>query len=275
MATYAIGDIQGCYDELMQLLDRIGFSDEDRLWLTGDLVNRGPRSLDTLRFVRQLGDRACTVLGNHDLHLLALHHGRDRKLNATLAPILQAPDRDELMAWLQSRPLLHDDKALGYVMTHAGIPHIWSLKDARQYAQELEQVLRSDEACDFFTHMYGNHPDRWRDDLRGLDRLRAITNYFTRMRFITRGGTLEFKGNGHPDAAPKGFAPWFEQPRVKPLKRHQLFGHWAAFGFNCLPGITALDSGCVWGNALTALRLEDGSHFSLPCPATPTSETTS
>lgn len=266
MATYAIGDLQGCYAELMQLLEQIGFGNGDQLWLTGDLVNRGPRSLDSLRFVKGLGNAAITVLGNHDLHLLALHHGNSRKPSPTLAPILDAPDRQELMDWLQSRPLLHDDKSLGHVMTHAGIPHIWSLKQACQYAYELEQVLQSEQAGAFFTQMYGNQPDRWHNDLTGPCRLRAITNYFTRMRFIKVDGTLEFKTNGDPSAAPEGFRPWFEQPRSKAMKRHQLFGHWAALGFNQLPGVTALDSGCVWGNALTAVRLEDGSWFSQPCP---------
>ena len=265
MATYAIGDLQGCYDELMQLLEQIGFGHGDQLWLTGDLVNRGPRSLDTLRFVKELGDAAITVLGNHDLHLLALHHGATRKPGATLAPILDAPDRNALMEWLQSRPLLHDDKDLGHVMTHAGIPHIWSLKQARQYANEVEQALQGEQAGSFFAHMYGNHPDRWHDHLTGTDRLRTITNYFTRMRFIKRDGSLEFKANGGVESAPKGFQPWFEQPRSKPLKRHQLFGHWAALGFRQLPDITALDSGCVWGNTLTAVRLEDGNWFSQPC----------
>lgn len=267
MATYAIGDIQGCLDELLRLLEQIGFGAGDRLWLTGDLVNRGPRSLDTLRFIRELGDAAITVLGNHDLHLLALHHGQGRKQDASLAPILAAPDRDELMHWLQTRPLLHDDKTLGFVMTHAGIPHIWSLKQARQLARELEQTLQQPEAARaFFRQMYGNQPDCWQDELTGIDRLRAITNYFTRMRFIRADGTLEFKTNGGPETAPPGFLPWYRQPRRKPLKRHQLFGHWAALGFCPLAEVTALDSGCVWGNALTAVRLEDGSWFSQPCP---------
>ncbi|MBA4500938.1 symmetrical bis(5'-nucleosyl)-tetraphosphatase [Marinobacterium marinum] len=266
MATYAIGDIQGCYDEFRYLLEQIKFTEADRLWLTGDLVNRGPRSLETLRYIRQLGDRVITVLGNHDLHLLALHAGVGRKTHPTLDPILQAPDCDVLMHWLRHRPLLHEDKALGYVMTHAGIPHIWSLKQARSYAHELEQVLQGPEHLEFFHHMYGNRPYRWRNDLAGHNRWRAITNYLTRMRFIQADGTLEFKANGSPGTAPDGYAPWFEQPREKPLKRHQLFGHWAAFGFNQLPDITALDSGCVWGNALTAVRLEDGNWFSQPCP---------
>jgi bis(5'-nucleosyl)-tetraphosphatase (symmetrical) len=267
MATYAIGDLQGCHAELMQLLEQIGFNDQDQLWFTGDLVNRGPDSLQCLRFVKNLGERAVSVLGNHDLHLLALHHGGSKKVHPTLAPILQAPDRDELMHWLQQRPLLHDDKALGYVMTHAGIPHIWSLKTARALAAELEQVLRSNQAGAFFAAMYGNKPDLWQDDLKGQARLRAITNYFTRMRFITPQGRLEFTASGSPQDAPKGFMPWFELTPLKPLNRIQLFGHWAALGHHRNERVISLDTGCVWGNALSALRLDDGVLFSHPCSA--------
>lgn len=270
MATYAVGDLQGCHDELQRLLEQISFGSRDRLWLTGDLVNRGPASLETLRFIRSLGDQAITVLGNHDLHLLALDAGVNRKSHPTLDPVLDAPDRAELMHWLRHRPLLHDDKALGFVMTHAGIPHIWSLKQARTLAAELEQVLQGTQ-CDQFLHqMYGNHPDRWNDRLTGMDRLRAITNYFTRMRFITQSGRLEFKGNGPPDDAPKGFAPWFRHSRQQPMKRTQLFGHWAALGFHQEGHAIGLDSGCVWGNTLTAYRLEDGAVFTQACLPKPT-----
>jgi len=267
MATYAIGDLQGCHNELMQLLERIYFNAHDQLWFTGDLVNRGPGSLECLRFVKNLGDRAISVLGNHDLHLLALHHGNNRKVHPTLAPILSAPDRDELMQWLQHRPLLHDDKALGYVMTHAGIPPIWSLKTARRLASELEEVLRGPKARGFFAAMYGNEPDLWSDELKGMDRLRCITNYLTRMRFITSEGRLEFSSNGPPHEAPAGFHPWFELPPAKPLKRVQLFGHWAALGFQRSRHAISLDTGCIWGNSLSAMRLEDGTLFSQPCPA--------
>jgi len=265
MATYAIGDLQGCHDELMQLLAQIDFNDRDRLWFTGDLVNRGPASLQCLRFVKSLGDRAVCVLGNHDLHLLALHHGCARKVHPSLEPILAAPDRDELIHWLQWRPLLHDDKARGYVMTHAGIPHIWSLKTARTLAAELEAVLRSDRAGHFFAAMYGDRPDLWRDELEGGERLRAISNYLTRMRFITPQGRLEFTASGPPEQAPAGFHPWFELPPRKPLNRIQLFGHWAALGHHRDERTISLDTGCVWGNALSALRLEDRRLFSHPC----------
>ncbi len=270
MATYAIGDLQGCYNELMQLLEQINFNDQDQLWFTGDLVNRGPGSLQCLRFVKSLGDRAVCVLGNHDLHLLALHNGSGKKANSTLEPILAAPDRDELMHWLQHRPLLHDDKSLGYVMTHAGIPHIWSLKTARNLAAELEAVLQSDRAERFFANMYGNQPDLWQDDLKGPARLRCITNYLTRMRFITTEGRLEFSASGRPEEAPNGFRPWFELPPAKPLKRIQLYGHWAALGHHRNERSISLDTGCVWGNALSALRLDDGQLFSQPCTDHPT-----
>lgn len=267
MATYALGDLQGCYRELMQLLEQIGFSDSDHLWFTGDLVNRGPDSLECLRFVKRLGARAVTVLGNHDLHLLALHHSGSRKVHPTLTPVFSAPDRDELLHWLQQQPLLHDDKALGYVMTHAGIPHIWSLKTARALAAELEAVLRGEKASRFFDGMYGNQPDLWRDDLKGQERLRAITNYLTRMRFITPQGRLEFSASGAPDNAPAGFFPWFELSPSKPFKRIQLSGHWAALGHHRNERMISLDTGCVWGNALSALRLDDGLLFSQPCTA--------
>ncbi|MCD8513826.1 MAG: symmetrical bis(5'-nucleosyl)-tetraphosphatase [Nitrincola sp.] len=269
MATYAIGDIQGCYDELMELLDLIDFNDSDQLWLAGDLVNRGRQSIEVLRFVYQLGDRVKCVLGNHDLHLLALHYGTTRdKRNATLQQVLEAPDRDELMNWLRFQPLLVDDESLGYVMTHAGIPHIWSLGKARKRAKEVEQILQSDDAREFFNHMYGNKPDSWHNHLEGWVRLRVITNYFTRMRFITPSGQLEFHGNGEVDKAPSGFIPWFEARRASPLPRKQIFGHWAALmGETGKPDCIALDTGCVWGYGLRAMRLEDQAITQIACHA--------
>ncbi|WP_188750885.1 symmetrical bis(5'-nucleosyl)-tetraphosphatase [Marinobacterium zhoushanense] len=266
MATYAVGDIQGCYDEFITLLDKIGFNDDDQLWIAGDLVNRGPKSLEVLRFVKRLGSRARCVLGNHDLHLLAIHHGTaSGKRKDTLTPVLEAEDRDELMHWLQQQPLLVDDKELGYVMTHAGIPPHWSLKLAKSLAHEVEQVLRSTLANEYFRHMYGNQPDTWQEKLKGWDRLRLITNYFTRMRFLTPSGKLEFSANGGLDTQPEGYFPWYELPRARTLKRTQLFGHWAALGSTGREDVIALDTGCVWGNQLTAVRLEDGQLFSCDC----------
>ena len=266
MATYAIGDIQGCYRELMTLLDRIAFGADDLLWLTGDLVNRGPDSLQVLRFVHQLGEQVQTVLGNHDLHLLAVHYGfASCKRKDTLEPILQAPDRDQLLAWLQRQPLLIDDQERGYAMCPPGIPPQWSLKQARQYAGEVEQVLNSTLASEYFRHMYGNHPDTWHDEVKSWERLRLITNYLTRMRFVRADGKLDFSAKGGRDTCPEGFAPWFDLPRERPLKRTLLFGHWAALGSTGLEQIIALDTGCIWGNQLTALRLEDGAIFNCDC----------
>ncbi|MBR9884816.1 MAG: symmetrical bis(5'-nucleosyl)-tetraphosphatase [Oceanospirillales bacterium] len=266
MATYAIGDIQGCYDEFMRLLEKIGFTDNDQLWLAGDLVNRGPGSLEVLRFVKALGTRAHTVLGNHDLHLLAVHHGTAfGKRKDTLTPILEAPDRLELMHWLQQQPLLVDSKALGYVMTHAGIPPLWTLKQAKSRAAEVEQVLRSTLADEYFRHMYGNQPDTWRERVEGWDRLRLITNYLTRMRFVSPSGKLDFSANGGLETQPQGYYPWYELPREKAIKRVQLFGHWAALGDPGRDDVIALDTGCVWGNRLTAIRLEDRVGFSCDC----------
>lgn len=268
MATYAIGDIQGCYDEFMGLLEQLNFSDADSLWLAGDLVNRGPQSLRVLRFIKSLGNRASVVLGNHDLHLLALHYGATLdKRNSTLQPILQADDREELMDWLRHRPMLVDSPEMGYVMTHAGIPHIWTLHKAKKRAAEVETILQSHLAGEFFRHMYGNKPDQWSKKIEGWSRLRLITNYFTRMRFITKEGRLEFSGNGGLSSAPKGFIPWYLAQREEPLERTQLFGHWAALGEIQHDRVIALDTGCVWGNKLTAFRLEDGALFSQSCDA--------
>ncbi|WP_020681698.1 symmetrical bis(5'-nucleosyl)-tetraphosphatase [Marinobacterium rhizophilum] len=268
MATYAIGDIQGCFDQLMRLLERIGFGDSDQLWLAGDLVNRGPRSLETLRFVRSLGSRARVVLGNHDLHLLAIHYGVTQpRRSDTLGPILEADDRDELMHWLLQQPLLVHDAELDYVMVHAGIPPDWSLKQASQRAREVETVLQGPEAESFFQHMYGNKPDCWSKDLKGWDRLRVITNYLTRMRFCDSKGRLDFAAKGGLDTQPAGFMPWYSHPR-KAAEQRIIFGHWAALeGGLRNPQLFSLDTGCVWGNSLTAMRLEDQRYYSCDCSA--------
>lgn len=265
MATYAIGDLQGCYQELCQLLDLVQFSDNDRLWLTGDLVNRGPESLATLRLVKSLGEKVVTVLGNHDLHLLAVAHGRRATPKDTLDEILAAPDRDELLHWLAQRPLLHRDKALGYAMVHAGIPPNWKLKQAATYAREVEAVIQSDQATEFYSQMYGNTPVRWQQGLTGFDRLRLITNYLTRMRFCTADGTLELATKTADDQAPSGYQAWFAHPQRKSPRKRLIFGHWASLEGRCsAPNCYALDSGCVWGGNLTAMRLEDQARFSIP-----------
>lgn len=269
MATYAIGDLQGCYDPLIRLLDRVGFSDSDTLWFAGDLVNRGPQSLECLRFVKSLGKRAKVSLGNHDLHLLAIHHGAvPVKRHDTLDEILLASDRDELMHWLQQQKLFVQSKKLGYAMTHAGIPPHWTIKQTKQRAKEVEQVLRSPLAIEFFRNMYGNQPDCWNDQLVGWPRLRTITNYLTRMRFCDPTGRLEFDSKEGLDSQPMGYLPWYIYRKPEALKI--LFGHWAALG-GSVPNadIEALDTGCVWGNSLTAFQLETQKRTSCQCPSQP------
>lgn len=272
MTTYAVGDLQGCHAEFVELLDVLSFDPRrDRLWLAGDLVNRGPESLACLREAMALGEAARVVLGNHDLHLLAVARGGAR-LNRkdTLDGILAAPDRERLLDWLQSRPLLvaetrDDSPGAATVMTHAGLLPQWSLDQARRLAGEVEEALGSEGAGAFLERMYGNAPALWRDDLEGVDRLRAIVNVFTRMRFIDAEGRLDFAAKEGLDSAPPGFAPWFQHPRGDALRL--LFGHWAA-----LQGATphsrvdarALDTGCVWGGSLTALNLESGKRASVP-----------
>ncbi|WP_415893423.1 symmetrical bis(5'-nucleosyl)-tetraphosphatase [Neptuniibacter sp. PT8_73] len=268
MATYAIGDIQGCYDELQALLKHINFTTSDHLWVAGDLVNRGPKSLETLRFLRDLGEQATCVLGNHDLHLLAVHYGAtSSKRSDTLDEILEAPDRIELMHWLSQQKLLAHDKSLNVVMVHAGIPPCWTIRKARKRAKEVEKVLQSDQVESFFNHMYGNKPDLWSSDLSGWERLRLITNYLTRMRFCSPEGQLDFSAKGSLASQPEGYQPWFKAPRKDPAESEIriLFGHWAALEGNAdADHVFALDTGCVWGNKLTALRLEDHQLFSVP-----------
>lgn len=265
MATYAVGDIQGCYAELCELLDRVAFSRTDTLWCCGDLVNRGPASLETLRFIKALGNQAITVLGNHDLHLLAVFHHASRVKRAdTLAPVLNAPDCEGLMHWLQQQPLLHTDPDLGFTIVHAGIPPQWSLQDAQRFAREVETTLQSKQAPAYFHAMYGNLPDQWDPALEGTTRLRVITNYLTRMRFCTPEGQLEFASKGGLDTQPKGFLPWYQHPHRVSAEHRILFGHWAALEGNITQqNVFALDTGCVWGGKLTALRLEDLQTFSV------------
>ncbi len=256
MTQYAVGDLQGCYDELRRLLDQVRFDPAcDQLWVVGDLVNRGPKSLQTLRFVRGLDQAARVVLGNHDLHLLAVARGAQKcKRKDSFQDILQAPDGNELTHWLAQQPLLIEDPALGLVMTHAGLPHIWTLAQAAGYAREVEAVLQGPQANAFLTAMYGNEPACWSDSLSGLTRLRVITNYLTRMRFVGADGTLDFGNKFEPENAPPGFKAWFEYPRTESTRI--LFGHWAALmGKLQHERYIGLDTGCVWGNHLTLLDL--------------------
>ena len=267
MSTYAIGDIQGCYEPLQKLLDKITFNpDLDQLWFTGDLVNRGPDSLQTLRYIKGLDNKAISVLGNHDLHLLAVAEGvRTKSQDDSLSEILHAKDRDELLDWLRQQPLMHHDSGLGFSMIHAGLPPQWNLDDSLHYASELQTVLRGPDYLEFLQHMYGNKPDRWSSDLQGMDRLRFITNCFTRLRFCRADGGLCLKAKGPPGSQPDDCTPWFRIANRASEDMNILFGHWSALGLHQEKGIFSLDSGCLWGHQLTALRLEDQQYFSIQC----------
>ena len=269
MAVYAVGDLQGCLEPLQCLLKRVNFDPaEDRLWLVGDLVNRGPQSLQTLRFLYAMRDSLVCVLGNHDLHLLAVAHNIERlKKGDTLREILEAPDRDELLDWLRLQKLLHYDAEREIAMVHAGIPPQWSLKKALRRAAEVEEVLRDDARLPLFLDgMYGNEPARWERELTGVTRLRVITNYFTRMRFCTADGKLDLKSKEGLDSAPPGYAPWFSHPQRRTRGLKLIFGHWAALEGRCdEPGLFALDSGCVWGGSMTLLDIDSGRRWQCDC----------
>ncbi|WP_295402175.1 symmetrical bis(5'-nucleosyl)-tetraphosphatase [uncultured Thiocystis sp.] len=259
MPTYAIGDIQGCYLELRALLDRLAFDPlTDRLWFVGDLVNRGPDSLDVLRFVHALGEGAVVVLGNHDLHLLALAAGNTKHAKkSTLDAVLKAPDRDELLHWLRHRPLLHHDPERNLILIHAGLPPQWDLADARARAGELEAALQGDDYCDFLLAMYGDQPDRWSPELTGMERLRFITNCLTRLRFCAADGTLALKEKGDIGRQAAGLIPWFQVPDRKTRHARIIFGHWSTLGYREEDNVWAIDSGCLWGGALTAIQLDN------------------
>jgi bis(5'-nucleosyl)-tetraphosphatase (symmetrical) len=269
MAHYAIGDIQGCFEPLQRLLGLIRFNPEqDQLWLVGDVVNRGPQSLEVLRFLQTLHPAALrVVLGNHDLHFLAVAFGLiPLGKHDTFQPVLQAPDRESLCDWLRQQPLLHYDKKLNYIMTHAGILPAWTLAEAIKYAEEVQAALRSPAYRDALFHLYGNTPTHWNEQLTGWDRLRFINNSFTRMRFCTPDGGLDLEFKGKPGEQEKGQIPWFHiHPRnTAPIQL--VFGHWAALGgVTHEPDIHALDTGCAWGNTLTAMRLEDQKRFEVSC----------
>lgn len=277
MAVYAIGDLQGCLDPLRRLLDRLAFDPaRDKVWFTGDLVNRGPASLETLRFVHSLGELAVVVLGNHDLHLLATAwaDSRPRKKRDTLDDILAAPDRDELLEWLRRRPLLHHDPEVGFTMVHAGLPPQWDLSEARAAAAELEAVLGGDRFIDFLLQMYGDQPALWDPGLAGIERLRFIVNAFTRMRYLRPDGSLEFDNKGPVDRSGTELIPWFRFPGRRSAGLSMVFGHWSTLGAIAHDGAFSLDTGCVWGGRLTALRLDDAVRTCVECgPGLPTADT--
>jgi len=266
MATYAIGDVQGCFASLKGLLEQIAFdSQRDRLWFVGDLVNRGPDSLATLRFVKSLGDGAVCVLGNHDLHLIAVAagHGELREQD-TLHATLDAPDAAELIDWLRTRPLMHAEN--GYAMVHAGLLPSWTVPRALELAQEVEQKLRGRGYDAVLDSMYGNEPDRWNDSLRGDERRRVIINAMTRMRVCTIKGVMRLRYKGDGTELPAGVMPWFAVPGRASRATPIIFGHWSALDLVLEPNVIGLDTGCLWGRKLSALRLEDRRLFQFSCP---------
>ncbi|MBP6057204.1 MAG: symmetrical bis(5'-nucleosyl)-tetraphosphatase [Nitrosomonas sp.] len=265
MAIYAIGDLQGCFTAFQRLIDLIRFDpSHDKLWLVGDIVNRGPDSLSLLRTIKQAGDAMVMVLGNHDLHLLmvaagiAKNHPRD-----TIQPILDAPDRDELLYWLRQQKLFHSENQ--YAMVHAGLLPSWSIPQAEQLAREVESALRQDNYHELFARMYGNEPSYWQDEWTGYDRLRVIINAMTRMRICTPDGRMDLTFKGDPQSIPSGYLPWFNLPQRISQQRTIICGHWSALGLYLADHLIALDSGCVWGRQLTAIRLEDRKVFQLSC----------
>ena len=265
MTRYAIGDLQGCAEELRTLLARLKFSpDRDRLWFVGDLVNRGPDSLATLRLVRALGESAVVVLGNHDLHLLAVAYGVQRRRRSdTLDAVLAAPDRDALIEWLQLQPLAHLEGS--DLMVHAGIVPQWTAARTLALATEVASALRRDPRA-LFEHMYGDEPDRWDERLAGAERLRFIINVLTRLRLCTADGRVDISIKGPPPPPPSPLRPWFEHPLRASRDVRVIFGHWSALGLVERPGVLGLDSGCVWGGSLTGANLDsDRPPLSVPC----------
>ena len=258
MAVYAIGDVQGCFDALRALLDKLRYDPAaDALWFTGDLVNRGPQSLEVLRLLMSLPNLHC-VLGNHDLHLLAVASGQPARKNDTFDDVLNAHDRDNLLNWLRARPLLFHDEQLNYTLVHAGLLPQWDLSTARALAAEAERAIAASADNGLFTHMYGDTPDHWRDDLDGWARLRVIINAFTRLRYCDAQGRMNLHAKGSPGTQPPHLMPWFEVPGRMAHGARLVFGHWSTLGACMRPGVVALDSGCLWGGSLTAVRLDAG-----------------
>ena len=270
MSTYAIGDLQGCFSELNELLDIINFNETtDQLWFVGDIINRGPESLACLRFVKSLGNNARTVLGNHELHLLAVAnnvcnlHRKD-----TLDEILNSDDAEELLNWIRNLPLLVNDNELNFVMSHAGLPPQWTLKETQKFAQETEVLLRGDDFNDFIKCLYGDEPDEWTESLKGYDRHRFIINALTRIRYCYADGRLNLTAKNAPGKEENHLIPWYSLPNRQTNKNKIIFGHWSTVHlgnvkdfkqFNVYP----LDTGCLWGGYMTAMRLEDEKRFSV------------
>lgn len=268
VALYAIGDVQGCYASLRALLREIRFSSKrDRLWFTGDLVNRGPQSADVVRLIADLGDRAVSVLGNHDLHLLAVATGVASLLPSdTFMNLLDSPDSEQLLTWLRRRPLFYREDGIDYSLVHAGLLPQWDTRQAQTCAREAEALLSDVHANELFRHMYGNSPDQWREDLAGWERVRLIVNAFTRLRFCDPSGRADFRHKGPPGTQPPPLLPWFEVPARRSRSDRLVFGHWSALGRWEGSGVIGLDTGCCWGGYLTAVRLGGGPREFISVP---------
>ena len=268
MAVYVVGDVQGCYEPLRRLLDEIHFDpSQDFLWSVGDIVNRGPHSLETLQFFKSLGDRAVVVLGNHDLHFLAVALGLTHARRAdTLDEMLAAPNREELVEWLIQRPLMHVDAQRNIALLHAGLPPQWDIPFALRCAREVEGVIRGPQRLEFFRHMYGDEPKQWLPELQGLPRYRFIANCLTRLRYCDNNGVLGLSYKGPLGSQPAPFQAWFEIPWRASRGTNIVFGHWSALGRYAKDGVYCLDSGCLWGGELTLLRVDAGfSPITVPC----------
>lgn len=269
MALYAIGDVQGCYDSLRQLLETIHFDPRrDRLWFTGDLVNRGPQSADVIRYVAGLGDRAVTVLGNHELHLLAIAAGcASASQEDTFDDILLAKDSEYLLSWITGLRLIHYDPDIGFALVHAGLLPQWTIAQAISLAAEVEVIVHGPGRNRFFGGMYGNTPDRWRDSLTGIDRWRVIVNAMTRVRFCYPDGRMDYRCNGPLGTQPHPLLPWFQIPKRRTRDIQIVFGHWSLLGRWQGDGVIGIDTGCLWGRELTAVRLDsDKPQFiGVPC----------
>lgn len=269
MATYAIGDVQGCYPELQRLLDKLRFDPaQDHLWFCGDLVNRGGQSLETLRFLHGLRERIVVTLGNHDLSLLAIAQRKpdaQARVNPELREVLFADDAPVLFEWLRSQKLLHQDEQLGWTMVHAGLAPSWTLRQALRSAQEIERELTSPRHPRLLRNLFGNRPAAWSSRLQGIERMRASINTFTRMRYCDIQGRIDFEGKGIPGTQKPGMYPWFEVPGMRRRDTRVVCGHWSALGRFAGLGVYAIDTGCVWGGQLTALRLdsEEPAYFTV------------
>jgi len=264
VSRYVIGDVQGCLEPLQRLLDTLSLGSDDQLWFTGDLVNRGPHSLEVLRFVKALGSNARTILGNHDLHLLCVAEGfAQQHKGDTLDSILTTEDRDDLLSWLRSQPLAILEE--NFLMVHAGVFPSWSAERTVQLATEVQTVLGGPHYRNLLSVMYGNKPDVWTETLSGDDRFRAIINALTRIRLCTPEGQMDFSHKGELKDAPPGLVPWFKASSRMTANHTVIFGHWSAMGLVMQPNLIGVDTGCLWGRTLTAVRLEDRAVFSVPC----------